>query len=321
LIKFFLRRLGASLLLLFLVLTFTFFFLRLLPGDPIRSFEDQKLNPEQRASLMRLYGLDRPLPEQYLVWIFSVARGSWGTSLSQARPVSAALGDVLPATLFLALAAFAVEIAAALLLGVAAALRRGKALDHAIRIVTLFLSSQPIFWTGLMAILLFSYAWPVLPAGHMRSVDAEFMSPAGRILDLLRHLVLPALVLGLGTAGATARFVRGNLIEVMSQDYIRTARAKGLSERRVVWVHGLRNAFVPLTQVFAVSLSSLLSGALIVEVVFSWPGLGRLAFQAILTRDYPLILGATALSAAVAILGNFGADVLHALVDPRARDA
>lgn len=318
---FLLRRLGASFLLLFLVLTFTFFFLRLLPGDPIRAVEEQKLTTEQRANLERLYGLDRPLPEQYLVWISSVARGDWGTSLSQQRPVSAALWDVLPATMLLALAAFSVEIAAALLLGVAAALRRGKALDHAIRVITLILFSQPGFWTALMVILLFSYVWPVLPAGHMRSVDAEFMSPAGRFLDLLWHLVLPALALGLGTAGATARYVRGSLIEVMSQDYIRTARAKGLSERRVVWVHGLRNALVPLTQVFAISLSILLSGSIISEVVFSWPGLGRLTFQAVLARDYPLILGTITISAALVILGNFLADVLHALVDPRVRDA
>ena len=318
---FLLRRLGASLLLLFLVLTFTFFFLRLLPGNPIQGLEEQRLTLEQKANLRRLYGLDRPLPEQYLVWISSVTRGDWGISFSQSRPVSAAIWDVLPATVLLALAAFAVEITTALLLGVAAALRRDKALDHAIRVVTLLLFSQPLFWVGLMAILLFSYVWPVLPAGHMRSVDAEFMSPMGRFLDLLRHLVLPAMVLGLGTGGATARYVRGSLIEMMSQDYVRTARAKGLSERRVIWVHGLRNTLVPLTQVFAVSLSLLISGALITEVVFSWPGLGRLLFQAVLARDYPLILGATALSAAVVILGNFLADVLHALLDPRVRDA
>ena len=318
---FLLRRLGASLLLLFLVLTFTFFFLRLLPGDPIRAVEEQELTPEQRANLERLYGLDRPLPEQYLVWISSVARGDWGTSLSQQRPVSVALWDVLPATLLLASAALAIEIMAALLLGVAAALRRDTALDHAIRVVTLVLFSQPLFWLGLMAILLFSYVWPVLPASHMRSVDAEFMSPLGRFLDLLRHLVLPATVMGLGAMGGTTRFIRGSLIEAMNQDYIRTARAKGLSERRVVWVHSMRNALVPMIQVVATSLPVLLSGSLLTEVVFSWPGIGRLTFQAILTRDYPLILGATALSAAVVILGNFLADVLHALIDPRVRDA
>ncbi|HEY0514807.1 MAG TPA: ABC transporter permease [Thermoanaerobaculia bacterium] len=318
---FLLRRLAASLLLLLLVLTFTFLFLRLIPGDPVDSFESQHLTAAQHLKLRQLYGLDRPLPEQYLHWLASVARWDWGVSLSQQRPVSTALLEVLPATAVLALAGLAVEYALALLLGIASALRRGSALDHAVRVVTLLFYSQPLFWLGLMAVLLFSHVWPVLPSSHMRSVDADLMSPPARLLDLARHLVIPALVIGLGTAGGTARFLRGSLIEVMSQDYIRTARAKGLSGWRVVWVHGMRNAVVPLIQVFSLSLPLLLSGALIAEVVFSWPGLGRLTYGAILARDYPLILGATALSATLVILGNLLADVLHALADPRIRDA
>lgn len=318
---FFLRRLAASLLLLLLILTLTFFLLRRIPGSPLIRIEGAQLTVEQRRRLEHLYGFDRPLPEQYGVWLASVSRGEWGTSLSQQRPVSAALLDALPATAILATAAVAVEYAAALLLGVAAARRRGSAVDHAIRVGGLLLFSQPVFWLGLMAILLFSYAWPVLPASHMHSVDAELMGPAGRFLDLLRHLALPALVLGLSNAGGTARFARASLIEVMSQDYIRAARAKGLSELRVVWVHGMRNAAVPLIQLFGLSLPALLSGSLITEVVFSWPGLGQLTFNAILARDYPLILGATALSATVVVLGNLLADVLHALLDPRVRDA
>ena len=318
---FLLRRLAASLLLLLLVLSFTFFFLRLLPGNPIRLFEGQRLTLAQQEKLKEIYGFNRPLPEQYLVWISAVARWDWGTSLSQNRPVSTVLREALPATAILALAGLAIEYALALLLGIASALRRGSALDHTVRIVTLLLLSQPAFWLGLMMILLFSYVWPVLPAGHMHSVDADLMSPLGRRLDLARHLLLPALVIALTAVGGTIRFLRASLIEVMSQDYIRTARAKGLSERRVVWVHGLRNAVVPLIQVFAISLPLLLSGALIIEVVFSWPGLGRLTFLAISTRDYPLILGSTALSAALVILGNLLADVLHALADPRVRDA
>jgi peptide/nickel transport system permease protein len=321
LLGFLLRRFAASLLLLLLVLTFTFFFLHLLPGDPIRVFEGQRLTLEQQKRLQEIYGLDRPLLEQYLIWISAVAHGDWGISFSRQRPVSQVLLNALPATAVLALAALGVEYALTLLLGITSALRRGSALDHGVRIVTLLIFSQPVFWLALMAILLFSYVWPVLPASHMHSVDVDLMTPAGRLLDLARHLVLPALVMGFGAVGGTARFLRASLIEVMSQDYIRTARAKGLSERRVVWVHGLRNAVVPLIQVFAISLPLLLSGALIIEVVFSWPGLGQLTFLAISTRDYPLILGSTALSAALVILGNLLADVLHALVDPRVRDA
>jgi len=318
---FLLRRLAASLLLLLLVLTITFFLLRLMPGDPIHLFEGQRLTPEQQHRLRQIYGLDRPLPEQYWAWISAVGRGDFGVSLSQQRPVSTALLEAFPATALLAFGALAVEYAAAILLGTISARRRESALDRGIRVVTLLLYSQPIFWLGLMAILLFSYVWPVLPAGQMRSVDADLLSPGGRLLDLLRHLALPALISGLSAAGGTARYLRASLIEVMSQDYIRTARAKGLSERRVLWVHGLRNAAVPLIQVFSLTLPVLLSGALITEVVFSWPGIGRLIFNAVLSRDYPLILGATALSATLVVLGNLLADVLHALVDPRVRDA
>ncbi|HEV8581322.1 MAG TPA: ABC transporter permease [Thermoanaerobaculia bacterium] len=320
--RFLLRRLAASVLLLLLVVTIAFFILRLIPGDPIHLFEGQRLTLEQQQRLKTIYGLDRPLLEQYAVWLSAVAlHGDWGTSLTQQRPVASALLEALPATAILATAALTVEFAAALLLGVAAARRRRSAVDHAIRVGTLLLSSQPVFWVGLMAILLFAYVWPVLPASHMHSVDADLMGPAGWLWDLLRHLTLPALVLGLANSGATARFVRASLIEVMGQDYIRAARAKGLSELRVVWVHGLRNAAVPLIQIFALTLPALLSGSLITEVVFSWPGLGQLTFNSILTRDYPLILGATALSATLVVLGNLLADVLHAVVDPRARDA
>lgn len=319
---FLLRRLAAALLILLLVLTLTFFFVHLLPGGPTQFFEGQRvLTPEQRQNLERIYGLDRPLPEQYLRWIGSVARWDWGTSISQQRPVSTALAEALSATIILSLAALAVECSLALLLGIVSARRRGSAVDHGIRVVTLFLYSQPGFWLGLMAILVFSYLWPVLPAGHMHSVDADLMSPGGRLLDLARHLVLPAVAMALSSVGSTARYVRAGLIEVMSQDYIRTARAKGLSERRVVWVHGLRNAIVPLILVFTLVLPGMLSSAVVVEVVFSWPGLGRLIFQAVGTRDYPLVLGATALAATLVVLSNLLADLLQALVDPRVRDA
>lgn len=319
---FLLRRLAASLLLLLLVLSITFLVLHLMPGDPTRVGDvNSRMTAEQRENLRRVLGLDRPLHEQYLSWLSGALRGDLGTSFSQQRPVSEAILNALPGTLALASAALLVEFGAALLLGVAAARRPGTAGDHAIRVGTLLLFSQPTFWLGLMAILLFSYVWPVLPAGHMRSVGAEEMGAVERFVDLLRHLLLPALVLGLTQAGATSRFVRGSLLEVLSSDYIRTARAKGLSERRVVWVHGMRNALPPILQLLALTLPALLNGSLVTEVVFSWPGLGRLTFGAILARDFPLILGTVALSAVLVICGNFVADVLHALSDPRVRDA
>jgi peptide/nickel transport system permease protein len=320
--RFFLRRLAASVLLLYLVLTAVFFLVHLAPGTP-ESFllNDQRLPAAQQENLKRLYGLDRPLPVQYALWMAATLHGDWGTSFSYQRPVTEVVGDVLPATLLLAAAGLLVEQTLGLGLGIAAARRPGSTADHLIRIVSLVLYSQPIFWLGLMAILLFSLVWPVLPAGHLRSVGAEDLGPAARALDVARHLVLPGLVLGLSTCGALARFVRGSLLDILGQEHIRASRAKGLTERRVIWVHALRNALAPLLQVLAVSLSVLLGGVIVVEVVFSWPGLGRLTYDAILSRDYPLILGSTAFSAVVILLANLLADLLHALADPRVRDA
>jgi peptide/nickel transport system permease protein len=316
-----LRRLTSSLLLLFLVATVVFFLVHIAPGDPTNIFEGRRITQEQREHLRHLYGIDRPLGEQYIRWLGALARGDLGISFAQQRPVAATIAEAFPATFLLATAAVLVEYGVALLLGIAAARRRDGAADHVIRVASLVLFSQPPFWLGLMLILLFAYVWPVLPASHMHSIDADLMSPLGRMLDLLRHLILPALALGLYNAGSTLRFVRGSLIEVMGMDYIRTARAKGLSERRVVWVHGLRNALTPLVQLFAVTFPALLNGAVLTEIIFSWPGLGRLSLGAIFSRDYPLMLGITLFGALLVILGNLLADLLQAAVDPRVRDA
>jgi peptide/nickel transport system permease protein len=321
-LRFLLRRLAASLLLLYLVLTVTFFLIHAAPGDPVSVFEDQRMTREQRERLHQIYKLDRPLPEQYAAWLGAVVlHGDWGISFSRQIPVTRVIVQFAPATVRLAAAGLAVDYAAGLLFGIAAARRHGRASDHLIRIVSLILFAQPTFWVGLMAILLFSYVWPLFPAGGTHSTGAELLRPAERFFDLLRHLALPALTLGLTSTGSTIRFVRGSLLEVMNRDFIRAARAKGLSEARVVWVHGLRNALTPVIQIFGVTLPRTLSGALIIEVIFSWPGLGWLTFNAVSTRDYPLILAITALSGALVALGNLIADLAHAAADPRVRDA
>ena len=317
-----LRRLAASLLLLYLVLTATFFLIHLAPGDPALLLSGDRMLDSVAERVRAVYGLDRPLDEQYVTWLRSVVlEGDWGVSLIHGRPVVAVLAEALPATALLALTALLVQYAVGVPLGVAAARRRGRPADSALRVVSLLFHSMPLFWLGLMAILLFSYAWPVLPPSHMRSVDAGELGSWARRADLLAHLALPALTLGLGLAGGTVRFVRNRMIEVLEEDYIRTARAKGLSERRVVWVHGLRNALVPIVQLLGLSIPFLLNGSLIVEVVFSWPGLGRTTFQAIVGRDFPVILAATALTGALVVAGNLLADLLHAAVDPRVRRA
>lgn len=317
---FLLRRLAQSLLLVYLVLTATFFLIRLVPGDPTSGIEGARMTDGQRERLRRLYGIDRPLGAQYLDWLGSVVlEGDWGTSLSYLRPVTATLADALPATILLAGAAILVEYSLGFFLGILAARRQNRWIDHFIRVGSMLLFSQPRFWLGLMAILVFSYRLDLLPPGHMHSVDAAALSWWGRQLDLLVHLILPASVIGLPGSARVARLVRASLLEALSSDYVRTARAKGLSERRVAWVHALRPALAPAIQDFATSFSDLLSGSLIIEVIFAWPGLGRLTFGAILARDYPLILATTALAGLMVVAGNFLADLLHAAADPRVR--
>ena len=315
-----LHRLAVSVLLLLLVLTLTFFFVHLVPGEPGEMYLDSRMSKQHQEEMRQVYGLDRPLHERYVRWLTAViSSGDWGISFVHRRPVAQVVASRLPATLLLAAAGLLVQFTVGLLLGVAAARRAGRPVDHLIRLGSMLLYALPMFWIGLMALLLFSHLWPLFPPGHMRSVGASDLSAAGRALDLLRHLALPALVLGLGSAAAVTRHARNSLLNVLEEDYIRTARAKGLSETRVVWVHGLRSAVTPLIQIFGLSLPFLLSGSLIVEVVFSWPGLGRLAFDSALARDYPVILATTALTGVLVLIGNFGSDLLQMTLDPRVK--
>jgi peptide/nickel transport system permease protein len=317
-----LRRLAAAALLLWLVLTATFVLLRLVPGDPAAMVSELPIPRQQKITIIHTYGWDRPLPEQYVRWLGAVVlHGDWGFSFAQLRPVSTVVAEALPATLLLAAAALLIEYGVGTALGVAAARHGGSALDKSIRVMTLLLYSQPVFWLGLMAVLVFSYWLGWLPASHMQSVGADEMGRGAQLADLGKHLVLPAMTLGLAQAGGAARFVRASLLDVMGRDYIRTARAKGLPERRVIWVHGMRGALVPVIQLLALSVTGLLSGALITEVVFAWPGLGRVTYDAILARDSPVLLATTAISAVLVVGCNLVADLLHAAADPRVRDA
>ena len=317
---FLLRRCAAAVLLIFIVLSVTFFFIHLAPGDPTLVLQDPRLTGEQRDAMRSAYGLDRPLAAQYLSWLRAVAlEADWGISYVHSRPVTEVIAEYALPTLLLTATGLLIQFAVGLLAGITAARHPGTTTDHAIRLTAMVLYSLPVFWTGLMALLLFSYNGSLFPPGHLQSIDAASLSPLGRALDILHHLVLPALVLGLAAAGGTARFARNSLLEELGQDYIRTARARGLGEARVVWIHALKNAAAPLLQLFGLTLPVLLSGALVVEVVFSWPGLGRLTYDSILSRDYPVVLATTALTGVLVVLGNLVADLLHGVVDPRVR--
>lgn len=316
-----LARLASALLACWIVLTAVFFLLRLLPGEPGAAFEDPRVPQEQRLRLRAIYGLDRPLPEQYLRWLGGVARGEWGYSLSQHRPVGQILRETAPNTLLLSAAALLIELALGLALGVAAAARAGSWLDQGLRALSLALWSLPTFWLGLMLLAALAVALPVFPPGAMRDVDAGTLGFWGRGLDLAWHLALPAAAIGLPAAAATARFVRSTVLERLGEPFVQSARARGLSELRVLWTHALRAGLGPIAQLAGLSLAALLSGTIAVEVVFGWPGLGRATFDALVARDYPLLLAGTALSAAFVLAGSFLAEALQAWLDPRLRDA
>lgn len=314
-----LRRLGASLALLWIVLTATFFVIHLAPGEPAALFADPRISAASRELLRHHYGLDRPLPVQYGRWLRAVVSGDWGMSLTFDRPAAAVLAQRLPATVLLALGATLVEYGLGVPLAVAAAARPHRWRDRTIRLVALLLYAVPVFWMAIVAIELFAVRWPLFPAQHMSSRGAAALPWAERVLDLGRHLVMPALVLGLARCGGVVRYLRGSLLDVLGQDYIQAARARGLPERRILWLHAMRNALGPLVQRFGLGLPVLLSGALIIEVIFSWPGIGLTTYRAILERDYPLILAGTALSGVFVVLGTLSADLLQAALDPRVR--
>ncbi len=317
---FVLRRLGGALISIWLVLTVTFGVLHLAPGGPGAVYLDPRVPAEYAEELEAAYGLDRPLATRYVSWLTAVVLdGDWGVSPSAKRPVSELIARYAPPTLLLGAAALLVQFSLGLLLGVTAARHVGRLPDHLIRAGSVLLYSLPAFWLGLMAILVSSHWLPLFPPGHSHSVGAAELGVVAGALDRLHHLALPALVLGVASLGGVVRLLRGNLVEVLQQDYVRTARSKGLSERGVVWVHALRNAVAPLAQLLGLTLPLLVSGAVVVEQVFSWPGMGRLMWQAIGARDYPVMLAVTAVASLAVVVGSLVADLLQAAADPRVR--
>lgn len=311
------RRLLQSLLLLLIVLTITFSLLQLAPGDPLARYYDPEMSPETLDLIRHNLGLDRSVPEQYLRWMGSFLRGDFGMSLRYRRPVADLLAEAIPPTLLLTGSALLIHLVFGVALGVLSAAKRATFFDRVNTIAALFLYSIPSFWLALMLILLFSLKLGVLPSSHMQSIDAAGLSGAALLLDRLRHLALPALVLGLASAASTARYLRGSMIDVLHEDYIRTARAKGLPEGRVFWKHALRNAAAPVVTIVGLSLPFLFGGAVVTETIFAWPGMGRLAVDAIYARDYPVVLAINFVVAAMVIAGNLLADAAYGALDPR----
>lgn len=319
------RRLLGAIPLLLGILTLIFFVMHLAPGDPMARYFDPNVSPEVIEQMRQNLGLDQPVHIQYLQWMASFLTGDFGYSLSQMRPISEILPGVIWNTLQLTIVTLVLIFLLGMVIGVIQAVRQYSRLDNSLTFAALFFYSMPSFWFGLMLILVFSlmasqWGWPiVLPASGITSVDYDFLSGWGKFVDRLTHLLLPATALAVGAAAGIARYMRSSMLEVINQDYIRTARAKGLSEWNVIFRHALRNALIPIVTLFGLSLPYLLSGAVLIEIVFAWPGMGRLSVDAIFQRDYPLVMATSFIFAAMVVIGNLIADLLYAVVDPRIR--
>ena len=299
-----LRRLLHIIPVLFGVTLLTFSMLHLIPGDPAQILAGPDASASDVMALRQQMGLDRPLAVQYVDYLKGLAQGDLGRSMSTRRPVLDELMDRFPNTLILAVAGVGVAVLLGIPIGVLAAIRARTMVDHAAMVLALLGISAPAFWLGFILMMVFSVHLGWFPSAGYRSWG---------------HLVLPAFTLGTGAMAIVARMTRSSLLEVLNQDYVRTARAKGLHEVLVIAKHALRNALIPTTTVVGLSFGSLLGGAVLTEMVFAWPGLGRLIVYSIGIRDLPVIQGAVLLLALTFVLVNLGVDLLYGLIDPRVR--
>ena len=334
--RFLAKRLGGSVIVLLGLSIITFVLARIVPTNAAAVFIGPKARPEEIARVSHQLGLDRPLPVQYLTYMVQMLTGDWGTSIGTKRPVLGEILSRLPATIELIAAAMLIAIPLGLLLGILSARRPGSVADSGVRILTLIGVSLPAFFLGLILQVVFFRSLDLLPLAGRVDSDLRFTSPitpvtgfltvdallglnARAFVDVMWHLVLPALTLAAYPIGLIARMTRASMLETMSRDYVRTARAYGIGERRIHGRLALRNALLPVLTVIGLVLAYSLTGTFFVEVVFNWPGLGTMAVKGILNVDYPVIMGITLFGAAFYLVVNFVVDVMQAWLDPRIR--
>ncbi|MFC1466895.1 MAG: ABC transporter permease [Candidatus Brachytrichaceae bacterium NZ_4S206] len=309
--SYFVRRILGAVPLLVGISLASFIFLHAMPGGPDALLaRNSRMSAEQLAKVRRSLGLDQPMPVQYARWFTNILRGDFGLSFTQFRPVSQIIGERIPHTLRLVVPAILLSIALALAGGVISAVWRYSLADHIISGLSFLGLAMPVFWFGLMMQLLFSVQLGWLPSADMTSGDGGWIVSA-------KHLVMPVTTLAIGTVAGWSRYVRASTLEVFGQDFVRTARAKGLSERLVITRHALRNALIPFVTVVAIDIPFFLTGAVVTETIFSWPGLGRLFFDALRARDYPVLMGLLVYAAILIVIFNIIADLLYAWLDPR----
>jgi peptide/nickel transport system permease protein len=312
------RRASVGLAVVLGVVTLMFFLIRLAPGDPALLLVGPTATEQQLAAQRRELGLDRPLPQQYAAWLQRFVRGDWGTSIATGRPVRGMVAEAWPATVRLVGLSLLLSYLLGILVGAVQAARGGR-LDTLLSVVSVTLFAIPGYWLALMLVMVFTYWARALPAFGAAGFDADFLTGWDRIVDSARHLALPLATLTLVGFGGTARFVRGAMLDVKGAPHVAVAQAKGLSPNQVTVRHVLRNALIPVLTLLGLSLPALFSGAVFIETIFAWPGVGRIMVEAVGARDYPVIMAATAVSATLVVIGNLVAEALTAWADPRLR--
>ncbi len=313
------KRLLQAILTLFLASALCFTIIQLAPGNYLDQLkQNPQISPERIEELQQEFGLDKSPVEQYRLWLTRVVtKGDFGESFVYRRPVSQLLWERMRATLELAIASLALTWAIALPLGIVGAVQQNRWLDRVLRVFSYIGQGMPSFMTALLLLILAQNLSPLLPVGDRTSIIHNDLTPIGKALDIGWHMILPTLALSITSFAGLQRITRGQLLDVLRQDYIRTARAKGLPENRVIYVHALRNAINPLITILGFEFASLLSGAFITEYFFNWPGLGRLILQAVRDQDIYLVVASLMMGAVMLIVGNLLADLLLKFVDPR----
>lgn len=332
-IGFILRKIGLVIPAFIGVTLLTFALIHMIPGDPVELLAGERgIDPTRHAELKALLGLDKPLWQQYTLYLYHAIQGDLGLSIVTKKPVIEEFLTLFPATIELTLCAMLFAVTIGLPAGIWAAVKRGTAVDHSVMAVSLTGYSMPIFWWGLLLIIFCSVTLGITPVSGRLSaeywidpttgfmlIDTLLSEEEGAFADALHHLVLPAIVLGTIPLAVIARMTRSSMLEVLREDYVRTARAKGLSPLRVIGVHALRNALIPVITVIGLQLGTMLAGAILTETIFSWPGIGRWLIQSIARRDYPSVQGGILLVASVIITVNLLVDVLYGIINPRIR--
>lgn len=318
-VKYVFRRIIGLVPLLLGITVITFAVIHIAPGKPtdLEAQFNPKVSLEVRERIAHLYGLDKPLPIQYMDWLNRLLRFDFGVSFMDSRPVMQKIGERIPVTLGINLASIILILLTGVFIGVSSAVKEGSFYDRSMTVFVFAGFAIPTFWLSLILMDLVGVRWGLLPVSGIKSLEFEKFGVFEKIIDIIRHLVLPVFVSAFGGLAGISRYMRSNMVNVLKKDYIRTARAKGLKEKDVIYKHALKNALLPVVTILGLSVPGLIGGSVIFESIFSIPGMGRLFYESVMARDYPVIMGVLVIGAILTLLGNLLADISYAAVDPR----